>query len=134
MTAHHRLLLGASAGLALALAAGGQALAADAAHGSAIFKVTCGLCHMASANAAKSDLAMRIGPNLWGVVGRHSASLKYFNYSYAMRSSGIVWTNDQLRRYIAAPQKAVPNVRMSFQGLKNPRDAEDVLAYLSTLH
>ncbi|MEI9891865.1 MAG: c-type cytochrome [Caulobacteraceae bacterium] len=115
------------------LAAGPALAAGDAANGAAIFKVTCALCHMARKDAAKADLAMRIGPNLYGVVGRKAGTYKPFNYSYAMRSSGITWTDDQLLRYIANPQKAVPNVRMSFLGLKNPKQAEDVLAYLHTM-
>jgi cytochrome c len=109
-----------------------QAHAANSAHGAAIFSATCGVCHMARGDASRADLATRIGPNLWGVVGRKAGTAKGYVYSYAMRSSGITWTVDQLRRYIAAPQKTVPNVRMSFTGLKNPQDVEDVIEYLNT--
>ena len=120
--------------VAAVLGISGPVFAADAAHGAAIFRVTCALCHTASKDASRADLAMRIGPNLWGVVGRKAGTFKPFNYSYAMRSSGIVWTDDMLRKYINNPQKTVPNVRMSFLGLKNPKDAEDVLAFLHTMH
>lgn len=111
----------------------GQAQAVNPIDGAAIFKATCGVCHMARSDASRADLATRLGPNLWGVVGRKAGTYKGFVYSYAMRSSGITWTDDQLRRYIAEPQKTVPNVRMSFAGLKNPNDVENVLAYLNTL-
>lgn len=119
--------------VALALALSSQAHAANPTHGAAIFKATCGVCHMARSDASRADLATRIGPNLWGVVGRKAGTYKGFAYSYAMRSSGVTWTDDQLRRYIAEPQKTVPNVRMSFAGLKNRQDVEDVIAYLNTL-
>ena len=88
---------------------------------------------MAVRDASRADLATRIGPNLWGVIGRKAGIYKGYAYSYAMRASGIVWTDQQLGRYIAAPQKTVPNVRMSFLGLKNPNDIQDVIAFLNTL-
>ena len=56
-----------------------------------------------------------------------------YAHCYAMRSSGITLTDEQLRRYSAEPQKTVPNMRMSFVGLKHPKDAEDVIAHLNTL-
>lgn len=106
--------------------------AADAAHGAQIFKGTCGVCHLAQPHPAVSDLAMRIGPNLWGVVGRKAGTTPHFRYSAAMMQSGIVWTPDKLRPYIHEPQKTIPNIRMSFLGLKNMKDVDDVIAYLQT--
>jgi cytochrome c len=108
------------------------AFAADAAHGAQIFKGTCGVCHLAQPHPAISDLAMRIGPNLWGVVGRKAGTTPHFRYSAAMIQSGIVWTPDKLRPYIHSPQTTIPNIRMSFLGLKNLKDVDDVIAYLQT--
>jgi cytochrome c len=122
------LFTGACALSALAF----PALAADAAHGAQIFKGTCGVCHLAQPHPAVSDLAMRIGPNLWGVVGRKAGTAPHFRYSAAMMQSGIVWTPDRLRPYIHEPQKTIPNIRMSFLGLKNMKDVDDVIAYLQT--
>jgi cytochrome c len=110
-----------------------QAHAANPSHGEEIFKTTCAACHVAEREPSRADLATRIGPNLWGVAGRKAGIYKGYAYSYAMRSSGIIWTDQQLGRYIAAPQKTVPNVRMSFLGLKNPNDIQDVIAFLNTL-
>jgi cytochrome c len=108
------------------------AFAGDAAHGSQIFKGTCGVCHLAQPHPAVSDLAMRIGPNLWGVVGRKAGTTQHFRYSAAMMQSGIVWTPEKLRPYIHDPQTTIPNIRMSFLGLKNMKDVDDVIAYLQT--
>jgi cytochrome c len=119
--------------VSLALVLSSQAHAGNPSQGATIFRATCGVCHIARGDASRADLATRIGPNLWGVVGRKAGTAKSFSYSYAMRSSGVTWTDDQLRRYIADPQKTVPNVRMGFAGLKNPKDVEDVIAYLNTL-
>jgi cytochrome c len=118
------------AGAACLLAS--PAFAGDAAHGAQIFKGTCGVCHLAQPHPAQSDLAMRIGPNLWGVVGRKAGTTQHFRYSAAMMQSGIVWTPEKLRPYIHDPQTTIPNIRMSFLGLKNMKDVEDVIAYLQT--
>ena len=120
------------AAISLALLASPAFAAGDAAHGAQIFKGTCGVCHLAQPHPAVSDLAMRIGPNLWGVVGRKAGTTPHFRYSAAMVQSGIVWTPDKLRPYIHAPQTTIPNIRMSFQGLKNMKDVDDVIAYLQT--
>jgi cytochrome c len=120
-------------GVILALAFCGLAHAANPSHGEEIFKTTCAACHVAEREASRADLATRVGPNLWGVVGRKAGIYKGYAYSYAMRSSGITWTDQQLGRYIAAPQQTVPNVRMNFPGLKNPSDVQDVIAYLNRL-
>ena len=120
-------------GALVALAFCGLAHAANSSHGEEIFKTICAACHVAVRDASRADLATRIGPNLWGVTGRKAGSYRGYAYSYAMRTSGITWTDPQLSRYIAAPQQTVPNVRMNFPGLKNPNDIQDVIAFLNTL-
>jgi cytochrome c len=125
-------VLSLAAPLVLALAASPALAAGDAAHGAQIFKGTCGVCHLAQPHPAMSDLAMRIGPNLWGVVGRKAGTGPNFRYSGAMRASGITWTPQTLLPYVHEPQKTIPNIRMSFQGLKSLSDAQDVVAYLQT--
>jgi cytochrome c len=128
-----RQFLGCVAGLAGAAGLlATPAFAADAARGAQIFKGTCGVCHLAQPHPALSDLATRIGPNLWGVVGRKAGITPHFHYSAAMRQSGVTWTPQVLRVYIHEPQKTIPNIRMSFLGLKNMRDVDDVIAYLET--
>ncbi len=94
--------------------------AGNAARGYEIFKGTC-------------DAATKIGPNLFRVVGRKAGTLPHFRYSAAMHGSGVIWTPDVLRRYVNAPQKTIPNVRMAFPGLNDPQKADDVVAYLETL-
>ena len=128
-----RMTRGMYRGAILTLVLCGQAHAANPSHGEEIFKTTCAACHVAERNPSRADLATRTGPNLWGVIGRKAGIYKDYAYSYAMRASGIIWTDQQLGRYIAAPQKTVPNVRMNFPGLKNTNDIQDVIAYLKTL-
>jgi cytochrome c len=127
-----RRLAGFATVLPWLLSAAPALAAGDAARGAQIFKGTCGVCHLAQPHPAMSDLAMRIGPNLWGVVGRKAGAGEHFRYSAAMRGSGIVWTPDRLRPYIHQPQSTIPNIRMSFPGLKDMGQVDDVIAYLQT--
>ncbi|HTZ71827.1 MAG TPA: cytochrome c family protein [Acetobacteraceae bacterium] len=119
------------AGFALA-AAPGLAHAADpwaggdAAAGKVVFE-KCSLCHYAEAGKVK------IGPPLWGVVGRHSGSVPGYSYSDAMKAYNHVWTPENLFNYLAAPMKVVPGTKMAFVGLPNPTDRANVIAYLETL-
>ena len=105
----------------------------DAVRGKQKFKATCEVCHLAMDNAARNDELIKIGPNLFGVVGRPAGTYKGFRYSQAMKASGITWTEEVLGKYIEAPQKMVPSVRMTFQGVSNPQDIDDIVAYLATL-
>jgi cytochrome c len=85
----------------------------DAVNGKVLF-ARCAVCHKV-ARAGGNGL----GPNLFGVGGRRAGVVAGFNYSIAMKSSGIVWTEEKLASYIANPQGTVKGNRMSFAGLSN---------------
>jgi cytochrome c len=74
----------------------------------------------------------KIGPNLWGVVGRPRASRSSFSYSSAMSSSHAPWTFEALFRYLKSPQAIVPGTKMSFAGLPSAQDRIDLIAWLRT--
>ena len=115
--------------IALVIAIGATAAqAGDAAHGKALFTANCSVCH----NADK-DGGNKIGPNLYGVLGRPAGTHPGFNYSSAMKSAGLAWTPDKLAAYLAGPQKMLPGVKMTFAGFSNAADAQDVVSYLATL-
>ena len=63
-------------------------------------------------------------------LGRKAGSVEDFNYSDANKNSGIVWEEPILRKYLADPQSMVPGTKMTFPGLKDPKQIEDVIAYL----
>jgi len=108
---------------------GVNALRADnPAHGKELFTQKCTVCH----NAGK-DAGNKIGPNLFGVIGRPAGSVASFNYSSAMKGAGIVWTEDKLAAYLAGPQRMIPGIRMTFAGFSSSSDAHDVASYLATL-
>ncbi len=113
-------VVAAAIGLIAAAATPG-ARAADAAHGKQVF-ATCAACH--------SDKPDAIGPSLRGVYGRKSASVDGFRYSNAMMRANLVWDDANLKAYITDPQAKVRGNRMPFGGLSDPKDVDDVIAYL----
>ena len=101
------------------------ASAADVAHGQTVFK-QCAVCHNFKAGAGP-----KIGPNLWGVVGRKAGTAPGFDgYSDAMRHSGIVWDAKTLNVFLENPMKAVPGTAMGYAGVKDPKERADLIAWL----
>jgi cytochrome c len=88
----------------------------------------CMACHDLSQNGPN-----RIGPNLWGVVGRPVASHAGFAYSPALKALGGQWTYQELDHFLTNPSRAVPGTKMTFTGLRNPHERAHVLAYLATI-
>jgi cytochrome c len=121
-TTMRTVLLGAVLGAALLLAPD-AASAADAESGKAVFQA-CVACH--------SERSDAVGPSLRGVFGRRAASLDDFHYSNPMKRANLVWDEENLRTYIADPQARVKGNRMPFGGLSDPKDIDDVIAYLKT--
>ena len=106
-------------------AAGG---AGDPAAGKKVFN-KCKACHFVDKEKNK------VGPYLKGVVGRKAAAVEGFKYSEAMKAKaaeGLVWTEENLKAYLAAPKKFVPGNKMAFAGLKKEKDIADVIAYLKS--
>jgi cytochrome c len=75
----------------------------------------------------------RVGPNLWGIIGRKVASRPGFSYSSAMAAQRGVWTYDRLFTYLASPARAVPGNKMGFPGLRQSEDRAAVIKYLTSL-
>jgi cytochrome c len=74
----------------------------------------------------------RVGPNLWGIVGRKRASHEGFNYSAAMKAKGGEWTFDELNKFLAAPSSYIAGTSMTFAGLPRATERADVIDYLRT--
>jgi cytochrome c len=75
----------------------------------------------------------KIGPNLWGAVGRKKGSEGGFAYSDALKSKGGEWTIDDLNKFLASPRGYAPGTKMSFAGMQRENQRADVIAYLNTL-
>ena len=121
--------LAVGAGLiALAASASAQdAAGGDPNAGEEVFK-KCRACHDVGPNAKN-----KVGPILTGIVGRPAGTIPGFSYSEANKSAGakgLVWTEDVMFQYLEDPRKFMPNTKMAFVGLKDPKDRKDVIAYL----
>jgi len=100
----------------------------DAAKGAIYFKGRCSVCHTSEKGAGN-----KIGPNLFGVFGRHAASAADYTYSGAMKNSGITWTADKLSAFLHSPRTVVPGTKMTYAGIVRDEDLANTIAYLATL-
>lgn len=74
----------------------------------------------------------RVGPNLWGVVGRDVAAVAGFDrYSQAIKDYGGAWSPERLDAFLEKPKDEVPGTRMGFAGIHKPADRADLIAYLN---
>jgi cytochrome c len=99
---------------------------ADAAAGQKI-SARCEQCHDLSKGGPN-----KIGPNLWGVLGRARATHPGFSYSGAMNASHDAWTFNNFFKFIKSPAADVPGTKMSFAGLRSAQDRIDLIAWLRT--
>jgi cytochrome c len=100
---------------------------ADPARGASTAKV-CNSCHTFDQGGPD-----RVGPNLWAVVGRPIAAKSGYAYSPALRAHDGSWTYQELDRYLASPARSIPGNKMAFNGVRNPKDRANLLAYLGSL-
>ena len=112
---------------ALILAPVLPAAAQDAAAGQRVFN-QCRACHSIEQGGRNG-----VGPNLHAVVGRKAGSIENFRYSASLREKaegGLAWDEDTLRAYIANPKAVIPAGSMSYPGLRNEQQLNDLIAYL----
>ena|SRR5258706_7116866 len=107
---------------ALTLTAAARSTAADPEKGKVVFE-KCAACH--ALDETKSD-----GPTLRGIFGRKAASMEDYRYSPAMTRSGVVWNAETLDAYLADPQAYIRGNRMSFVGISDKSERDDLIAYL----
>ena len=101
--------------------------AGDADAGGKLFTKTCGGCHSIGEGARGG-----FGPELNGILGRPAGTTQDYQYSDAMKNSGVVWTREKLAAYIEDPKSVVSGTRMIFWGISDQEKIENILAYLAT--
>ena len=87
----------------------------------------CAVCHSAKQGENK------VGPSLYGVVGRPSHSIASYSYSTAMAGYSVTWDKPTLDHYLVNPRGVVSGTKMIFPGLKSDQDRANVIDYLGTL-
>ena len=97
---------------------------ADPAAGEKVFN-KCKSCHSIEKGGPN-----KVGPHLWGVVGRPKGHVEDFAYSDALKGLGGEWTYADLNEFLTAPKNYVPGTKMTFGGLKKVEDRAAVVAYL----
>jgi cytochrome c len=95
----------------------------NAARGKAVF-LQCMACH------SLSEGRNGVGPSLHGLFGRKAGTAPDFLYSPFMKRSGITWDEAALKSYLPDPQAKVPGTKMTFVGIKDPQQLDDLIAYL----
>jgi cytochrome c len=108
----------------LTIATAASALAQDVEKGQNSFK-KCLPCHRIGPDAKNL-----VGPELNGLDGRKAGTVPNFNYSDANKNSGIVWNEETFKEYIKDPRAKVPGTKMTFAGIKNDQEINDLWAYL----
>jgi len=116
-------LMGAVCAVFLALGSTSALAEGDAAKGKKVFN-KCKACHSLEEGKKK------VGPSLFGVIGREAGKVEGFKYSKAMMESGVTWTEENIDAYLAKPKEFIPGNKMVFVGLKKPEQRQDVIAYL----
>ena len=98
---------------------------ASAAEGAKVFK-KCAACH-----SIKEGGANKIGPALWGVLGRTAGSVPGYKYSKAMAAHGKNWSLEEMNGFLIKPKDWIKGTKMSFAGLKNAKDRAAVIRYMN---
>lgn len=110
----------AAIAIALLCAAGPAGATGNVARGQMLYK-GCADCHSIAENG--------VGPMHKGVVGRKAGTVPGYDYSPDLKSSGIVWTEENLDKWLTGPQAMVPETKMFFD-VPDAQDRADIIAFL----
>ena len=94
-------------------------------HGKMVFK-KCAACHSVSKGGGN-----KIGPALWGVIGRKAGSIGDYKYSKAMSRFGKTWDFEAMNNFLIKPKDYVKGTKMAYMGLKKEKDRASIILYLN---
>ena len=97
----------------------------SAAEGAKVFK-KCLSCHSIAEGGAN-----KIGPALWGVLGRPAGSVPGYKYSKAMAEYGKNWSFEEMNSFLIKPKDWIKGTKMSFAGLKKANDRAAIILYMN---
>tara|TARA_B100000029_G_scaffold489864_1_gene548086 strand:+ start:4537 stop:5067 length:531 start_codon:yes stop_codon:yes gene_type:complete len=97
----------------------------SASEGEKVFK-KCTACHSIAQGGAN-----KIGPALWGVLGRKAGAVSDYKYSKAMAAYGKQWSFEEMDGFLTKPKEWIKGTKMSFAGLKNSKERAAVILYMN---
>tara|TARA_Y100001958_G_C21192345_1_gene520273 strand:+ start:697 stop:1242 length:546 start_codon:yes stop_codon:yes gene_type:complete len=97
----------------------------DVGHGEKVFK-KCSACHVVNKGGEN-----KIGPALYGVIGRKIGAIENYKYSKALAAYGKEWTFEEMNGYLIKPQAHIKGTKMAFAGLRKEKDRASVILYLN---
>ncbi len=98
---------------------------ANASEGEKVFK-KCAACHSIAQGGGN-----KIGPALWGVLGRKAGSISDYKYSKAMVAYGKLWTFEEMDGFLTKPKEWIKGTKMSFAGLKDSKKRASLILYMN---
>ena len=97
----------------------------SASDGAKVFK-KCVACHSIAQGGGN-----KIGPALWGVLGRQAGSISDYKYSKGMAAHGKTWSFEEMNGFLIKPKNWIKGTKMSFVGLKNVKDRAAIILYMN---
>ncbi len=85
----------------------------------------CRACHQVGESARNL-----VGPELNGLIGRHSGAVEGYSYSTANKNSGLTWDEATFAEYIKDPKAKIPGTKMIFVGIRSEKEIKDLTAFL----
>ena len=99
---------------------------ANASEGKKVFK-KCASCHSISKGGKN-----KIGPALWGVIGRQVGTVTDYKYSKSLIAYGKKWSFEEMNGFLIKPKEWIPGTKMAFAGLKNEKDRASLILYMNS--
>ena len=95
-------------------------------HGQKVFR-KCSACHVVTKGGKN-----KIGPVLYGVLGKQSASVSDYKYSKALIAHGKVWSFAEMNSFLIKPQAHIKGTKMAFAGLRSEKDRASVILFMNS--
>lgn len=99
----------------------------SAENGMKVFK-KCAACH-----SIAKDGKNKIGPALWGVIGRKTGSISDYKYSKALLAYGKEWSFEEMNGFLIKPKDWIKGTKMAYAGLKKEEERASVILYLNSM-
>ena len=93
--------------------------------GAKVFK-KCAACHSITKEGSN-----KIGPALWGVLGKQTGSVSDYKYSKGMAAYGKPWSFEEMNGFLTKPKDWIKGTKMSFAGIKNIKERAAVILYMN---